>query len=133
MRRLKVQVRSEGTNLTTRGKKTMRALTLYNDNLNAGVSVLAEFGSKGDWESVEAALEDAVGDIKKFDALEAAIKTFPSMFKNIQFLEAKIVKEVRGGKGVTEENLPAENVFQVQTMGYVVNNPNEIPIEFAPA
>ena len=111
----------------------MRAITLYNDNLNTGISILADFGKKGDWESVEAVLEEKIGDIKKFDVLETTVKGFPELFKDIKFLSGKIIKEVRGGRGVVNEPMPVDNPFHIQTSGYVVYNPNEINIEFAAA
>lgn len=109
----------------------MRAITLYNDNLNTGISIIADFGKKGDWESVEAALEEKISDIKTSNALENAVKRFPEQFKDIKFHSGRIIKNVRGGKGVVHEAVPVDNPFQIQSLGYVVYNADEIPIEFA--
>lgn len=109
----------------------MRAMTLYNDNLNAGISIIADFGKKGDWESVEAMLEDKVGDIKKMSDLESTIKSFPTLVKDVKFISGRIIKSVRGGRGVEETVFEADNPFAVQTYGYKINNPDEIQISFA--
>ncbi len=108
----------------------MRALTLYNDNVNVGISVIVESDTKIKWDRVEGDMEELVADLKTVPTIVSTLKTFKDRFKDVKFLSAKVYKGLRG-RGTEEVMEDGTNPFQVSQRGYKVYNPETTVVDFA--
>lgn len=109
----------------------MRALTLYNDVLNAGVSLLVNGDKALDWESLESSMESKIGDLRDVDGIAKAIKAFPVEFGQVNFIKASIYRNIHG-RTVEERNMEVNSaLLGISQRGFVVYNPEEIVVDFA--